>query len=93
MDQLEETFLKKWIIKLEYVHMLMKILDYMQQTKNDIVKEFHTRFEKLLQQIPISHRPEDKYLVYVYTNALSGQLGFLSMKRGQGQSKNLITCL
>jgi hypothetical protein len=49
----------------------------MKQTKNDIVKDFHTRFENLLQQIPRSHRPEDKYLIYLYTNALSTQLGFL----------------
>jgi hypothetical protein len=54
----------------------------MQQTKNEIVKEFHTRFEKLLQQTPRSHHPQDKYLVYLYTNALSGQLGLLLNEKG-----------
>jgi hypothetical protein len=82
MDQLEETFLEKWGIKLEDIHMLIKILEYMKQTKNETVKEFHTRFENLLQQIPRSHRPEDKYLVYLYTNALLVQLGFLLSEKG-----------
>jgi hypothetical protein len=77
MDQLEETFLEKWNIKIEDIHMLIKRLEYVKQTKNEIVKEFHTRFENLLQQIPRSHRPKDKYLVYLYTNALLTQLGFL----------------
>ena len=66
MDQLEETFLKKWNIKLEDIHMLIKKLDYIQQTKNKTVKEFHTRFENLLHQIPRSHHPEDMYLAYLY---------------------------
>ena len=70
MDQLEENFIKKWGIKLEDIHMLLKILEYMKQTKNEIVKEFHTRFENFLQQIPRSHHPKDKYLIYLYTNAL-----------------------
>jgi hypothetical protein len=45
MDQLEETFLKRWNIKIEDIHMLIKRLEYMKQTQNDTVKEFHTRFE------------------------------------------------
>jgi len=57
--------------------MLIKRLEYVKQTKNDIFKEFHTRFDNLLQQIPGSHHPKDKYLVYLYTNALLTQLGFL----------------
>jgi hypothetical protein len=81
MDQLEETFLEKWGIKLEYIHMLIKILEYMKQNKNETVKEFHTRFVNLLQQVPRSHRPEDKYLVYLYTNALLVKLGFLLSKK------------
>jgi hypothetical protein len=62
--------------------MLIKILEYMKQTKNETVKEFHTRFENLLQQIPRSHHPEDKYLIYLYTNALLVQLGFLLSEKG-----------
>jgi hypothetical protein len=57
--------------------MLIKRLDYAKQTKNETVKEFHTRFEDLLQQIPGSHHPEYNYLVYLYINALLVQLGFL----------------
>jgi hypothetical protein len=60
MDQLEKTFLDKWGIKLEDIHMLIKRLEYMKQTKNETANEFHTRFEKLLQQIPRSHCPEDR---------------------------------
>jgi hypothetical protein len=82
MDQLEETFLKKWGIKLEDIQMLLKRLEYIKQTKNETVKEFHTRFENLLYQIPRSHRPGDKYLVYLYTNALLVHLGFLLNKKG-----------
>jgi hypothetical protein len=35
----------------------------------------------LLYQIPESHRPEDKYLVYLYTNGLQGHLSFLLNKK------------
>jgi hypothetical protein len=93
MDQLEKTFLEKWGIKLEHIHMLIKILEYMKQSKNKTVKEFHTRFDNLLQQIPRSHCPEDRYLDYLYTNALLVNLGFLLSKKGQEQSKKLITWL
>jgi hypothetical protein len=62
--------------------MVIKILEYLKQTKNDIVKEFHTRFENLLWKIPRSHHLEDKYLAYLYTNALLMHLGFLLSKNG-----------
>jgi hypothetical protein len=32
MDQLEETFLKRWNIKIEDIHMLIKGLEHMKQT-------------------------------------------------------------
>jgi hypothetical protein len=35
----------------------------------------------LLYQIPPSHRPEEKYLVYLYTNGLQGHLSFLLNKK------------
>jgi hypothetical protein len=54
----------------------------MKQTKNEIFKEFHTKFENFLQQIPRSHHPEDKYLVFLYTNALLVKLGFLLSEKG-----------
>jgi hypothetical protein len=82
MDQLEETFLKKWGIKLEDIQMPLKRLEYIKQTKNETVKEFHTRFENLLYHIPRSHRLGDKYLVYLYTNALLVHLAFLLGKKG-----------
>jgi hypothetical protein len=58
MDQLEETFLKRWGIKLEDIQMLLKRLEYIKQTENETVREFHTRFENLLYQIPRSHHLE-----------------------------------
>jgi len=36
----------------------------------------------LLYQIPRSHYPGDKYLVYLYTNALLVHLGFLLNQKG-----------
>jgi hypothetical protein len=36
MDQLEETFIKIWNIKIEYIHMLIKIIEHMKQTHNDL---------------------------------------------------------
>ena len=48
MGQLEETFLKKWNIKIEDICMLIKRLEYMKQTKNETVKEFHNRFENFV---------------------------------------------
>jgi hypothetical protein len=62
--------------------MLIKRLEYMKQIENETVKEFHTRFENLLHQIPRSHHPEDRYLAYRYTNALLVHLGFLLSKNG-----------
>jgi hypothetical protein len=44
MNQLEETFLNKWNIKIEDICMLIKRLEFMKQTENETVKEFHTRF-------------------------------------------------
>jgi hypothetical protein len=44
-------------------------------------KLFGSRFERLLYQIPQSHRPEEKYLAYLYTNGLQGHLSFLLSKK------------
>jgi hypothetical protein len=54
MDQLEEVFLKRWSIK-EDIHMLITRLNYIEKTENETVREFHTKFERLLQQIPRIH--------------------------------------
>jgi hypothetical protein len=82
MDQLEETFLKRWGIKLKDIQMLLKRLEYMKQTENETIREFQDRFEILPYQIPRSHHPRDKYLVYLYTNGLLVHLGFLLNKKG-----------
>jgi hypothetical protein len=82
MDQLEETFLKRWGVKLEDIETLLKRLDYIKQVENETVREFHNRFEKLLYQIPRSHHTGDMYLVYLYTNAILVHLGFLLNKKG-----------
>jgi len=48
MEQLEKTFLEKWGIKLEDIHVLIKGLKYMKKTKNETVMDFQFRFEDLL---------------------------------------------
>jgi hypothetical protein len=82
MNQIEETFLKRWGIKLEDIQILLKRLKYIKQTKNETIKEFHDRFENLLWKIPKIHFSEDKYLIYLYTNELLVHLGFLLSKKG-----------
>jgi hypothetical protein len=82
MDQLEETFLMSWGMKLEDIQLLLKGLEYIRQTEDETVRAFGVRFQMLLYQIPKSHCPEDKYLVYLYTNALLGHLSFLLNKKG-----------
>jgi len=69
-------------MKLKDIQMLLKTLEYIRQTKNQTVRDFEGRFERLLYQIPASYYPEDKYLVYLYTNALLVHLGFLLNKKG-----------
>jgi hypothetical protein len=49
----------------------------MARRENESIREFHTRFEALLQRIPPSHHPKDDYLVHIYTRSFSGQLGYL----------------
>jgi hypothetical protein len=38
MEQLEETFLKRWGIQLEDIPVLLKILEHIKQTKNETVR-------------------------------------------------------
>jgi hypothetical protein len=71
MDQLEEVFLEKWdpcvlVIKLNYI----------KKNKNETVREFHDRFERLLQQIPVCHHPSHDFLLFIYTRAFMGQIIF-----------------
>jgi hypothetical protein len=70
MDHFEEVFLARWSMKIEDIQSLLKELEGIRQTKSEIVKSFGSRFERLLYQIPQIHRPEEKYLAYLYTNGL-----------------------
>jgi hypothetical protein len=82
MEQLEETFLEKWGIQLEYISVLLKRFKHIKQTENETLRDFQDRFEDTLYQIPKSHHPEDEYIVHLYTHALLVHLGFPLSKRG-----------
>jgi hypothetical protein len=73
MDRLEEAFLKRWSIKEDPIMMLTR-LNSLAKYENESIREFHTRFETLLQRIPASHHPKDDYLVHIYTRSFNGQL-------------------
>jgi hypothetical protein len=81
MEQFEGIFLANWTMKIEVIQSLLKELEGIRQADSEIVKAFGFKFEKLLCQIPQSHRPEERYLVYIYTNGLQGHLGFLLSKK------------
>jgi hypothetical protein len=81
MNKLEEVFLEEWGIKLEEIQTLLKRLQYAKQAKNETVWNFRNRFEGLLYQLPRDHYPEDKDLMYLFTNALLVHLGFLASKK------------
>jgi hypothetical protein len=68
-------------MKLEDIQMLLKELEYAKQTENETVKDFWDRFDRLLYQIPENHHPEDKYLFYLFSDALLVHLGFLLSKK------------
>jgi hypothetical protein len=76
MDRLEELFLRRWSIK-EDPNMLLTRLSGIEKHENESIREFHTRFEALLQRIPPSHHSKDDYLVHIYTRSFNGQLGYL----------------
>jgi hypothetical protein len=81
MEQFEGIFLANWTMKAEVIQSLLKELEGIRQKESEIVKAFGFRFERLLYQIPQSHHPEEKYLVYIYTNGLQGHLSFLLSKK------------
>jgi hypothetical protein len=76
MDQLEETFLKRWNIKIEDINMLINKLNNIKKNENETVREFHDRFRGLVQQIPASYHPSHNFLLFLYTKAFTGQIGF-----------------
>jgi hypothetical protein len=81
MERFEEVFLAKWTMEIEDVQSLLKELEGIKQTESEVVRAFGVRFQRLLYQIPQSHRPEGNYLVYLYTNGLQGHLSFLLNKK------------
>jgi hypothetical protein len=81
MDHFEEIFLARWVMKLEDIQSLLKGLESIKQTEDETIRDFGFRFQRLLYQIPESHRPKDKYLVYLYTNGILGHLSFLLNKK------------
>jgi hypothetical protein len=81
MDQFEEIFLARWVMKLKYIQSLMRGLECIKQIEDEIIRVFGVRFQRLLYQIHEIHRPKDKYLVYLYTNELLGHLSFLLNKK------------
>jgi hypothetical protein len=81
MELFEKVFLAKWTMKIEDMQSLLKELEGIKQTESEVVRAFGVRFQRLLYQIPQSHRPEGNYLVYLYTNGLQGHLSFLLNKK------------
>jgi hypothetical protein len=57
--------------------MLLTRLNTLWKQENETIREFHTRFETMLQKIPVSHHPANNFLVYIYTKAFTSQLGYL----------------
>jgi hypothetical protein len=81
MELFEEVFLAKWTMKIEDIQSLLKELEGIRQKESEVVRAFCARFQKVLYQIPPGHRPEERYLVYLYTNGLQGHLSFLLNKK------------
>jgi hypothetical protein len=57
--------------------MLLIRLNNITKQENEIVREFHDKFESLVQKIPVSHHPLDNFLLFLYTKAFTGQMSFL----------------
>jgi hypothetical protein len=81
MEQFEKVFLAKWTMEEEDMQSLLKELEDVKQAESEIVRDYCARFRKSLYQIPQGYRPEDKYLVYLYTNGLQVHLSFLLNKK------------
>jgi hypothetical protein len=76
MDKLEEVFLKGWSDKEDPNMLLIRLKNLIKQ-ENEIVRDFHDKFETLMQNIPVSHHPSDSFLRFLYSKAFTGQLGYL----------------
>jgi hypothetical protein len=45
--------------------------------ENETVREFHDKFENLVLKIPMSYHPSHNFLLFLYTKAFTGQMGFI----------------
>jgi hypothetical protein len=81
MEHFERVFLARWTMEMEDIQSLLKELEDVKQAESETVRDYCARFRKSLYQIPHGCRPEDKYLVYLYTNGLQVHLSFLLNKR------------
>jgi hypothetical protein len=81
MEHFEKVFLARWTMEMEDIQSLLKELEDVKQAESEIVRDYCARFRKSLYQIPHGCRPEDKYLVYLYTNGLQVHLSFLLNKK------------
>jgi hypothetical protein len=81
MEHFEKVFLAKWTVEMEDIQSLLKELEDVKQAESEIVRDYCARFRKSLYQIPHGCRPEEKYLVYLYTNGLQVHLSFLLNKK------------
>jgi hypothetical protein len=68
-------------MEMEDIQSLLKELEDVKQAESETVRDYCARFRKSLYQIPHGCRPEDKYLVYLYTNGLQVHLSFLLDKK------------
>jgi hypothetical protein len=81
MNQFEEVFLGEWGIQSEDISILLKKFEDIKQTENETLFDFQSRFEGTLHQIPASHRPEEEYVVHLYTHAILAHLVLPLSKR------------
>jgi hypothetical protein len=57
--------------------MLLIRLKNLVKQENEIVREFPDKFETLMQNILVSHHPSNNFLLFLFTKAFAGQLGYL----------------
>ena len=55
---------------------------HIKKVENDVIGEFHTRFQKLSWQLPRTYHPRPQFLIFLYIMELSGQSKFPLDKNG-----------
>jgi hypothetical protein len=89
----KKSFLKNGAFKSEDIPILQKNFEDIKQSENETLFDFQSRFEGTLYQIPASHRPEEEYVVHLYTHAILAHLGLPLSKRPQRRSMKLMAWL